>query len=145
MKIAIANDHGGVTLKNTIVTMLEDQGHKVINLGTDEESSVDYPDYAFRVSQHILNGEADLGILVCGTGIGMSMAANRMNGIRAAVVTDVFSAKATKEHNDANVLCLGARVTGEGLALMIVGTWITASFQGGRHQQRIDKLNVGGN
>lgn len=145
MKIAIANDHGGVTLKNTIVTMLEDQGHNVFNFGTDEESSVDYPDYAFRVSQHILNGEADLGILVCGTGIGMSMAANRMNGIRAAVVTDVFSAKATKEHNDANVLCLGARVTGEGLALMIVETWITASFQGGRHQQRIDKLNVGGN
>ncbi|MGX7197877.1 ribose 5-phosphate isomerase B [Enterococcus olivae] len=140
MKLAISNDHGGVHLKKAIYKYLVELGHEVEDVGVNSDESVDYPDYSRKVTKLILNKEADLGILICGTGIGMSIAANRNKGIRAAVVGDVFSAKATKEHNNANIICLGERVTGEGLALMIVETWLNADFQGGRHSQRISKI-----
>ena len=140
MKIAIANDHGGMNLKNAIKKHLEEQGIEVLNLGTDDTASVDYPNYAKKVGNAILAKEADLGILCCGTGIGMSIAANKMSGIRAAVVGDNFSAQATREHNHTNILCLGERVTGEGLALMLVDTWLRATPQEGRHADRVSLL-----
>lgn len=142
MKIAIGNDHGGYELKRAIQTHLLNQGIEVIDLGTDGMQSGDYPDYAKQVCQRVLADEADYGILICGTGIGMSISANKMAGIRAALVGDVFSAKATREHNDTNVLCLGQRVLGEGLALMIVDTWLNTAFsQGERHARRIEKIH----
>ena len=142
MKIAIASDHGGYALKETIKAHLSDRNIAYEDFGTDKDMvSVDYPNYAQKVSDAILTKAADCGILICGTGIGMSIAANRNKGIRAAVVGDVFSATATKEHNNANIICLGQRVTGDGLALMIVDAWLDAEFQGKRHQQRIDLLD----
>ncbi|MBP6116993.1 MAG: ribose 5-phosphate isomerase B [Neisseriaceae bacterium] len=140
MKIAIANDHGGTQLKHTILQHLSSQGIEVINLGIDDTSSVDYPDYAKKVTDALIAQEADLGILCCGTGIGMSIAANKVAGIRAAVVSDTFSAQATREHNHSNVLCLGQRVIGEGLALLLVDTWLAATPQEGRHLGRVAKL-----
>lgn len=141
MKIAIANDHGGFYLKTSLVQHLAEQGIEMLDMGTKKGmESVDYPYYAQAVSQAVLSKEADLGILCCGTGIGMSIAANKVPGIRAAVVNDVFSAKATREHNDSNILCLGERVVGEGLAALIADTWINAEFQGGRHSRRVEKI-----
>lgn len=141
MKIAIGADHGGYEMKNAIKIKLENDGYDVTDFGTYSDESVDFPDFSKQVTKAIQEKEADLGILICGTGIGMSIAANKEKGIRAALVGDVFSAKATREHNNSNVLCLGARVTGLGLAEMIVDTWLNAEFEGERHQKRLDKIN----
>lgn len=140
MKISIGCDHGGYELKETIKKHLDERHIEYRDYGTNSAESVDYPDYALNVAESIKNGESDCGILCCGTGIGISIAANKVPGIRAATVGDVFSAKACKEHNNANIICLGGRVTGPGLADMIVDTWLDAEFQGGRHQRRIDKI-----
>ncbi|MDD7796347.1 ribose 5-phosphate isomerase B [Clostridium sp. 'White wine YQ'] len=146
MKIAIGCDHGGFTLKNAIKEYLAGKNIEVEDFGTNSAQSVNYPEYAIKVSKAVTSKECDLGILCCGTGIGMSIAANKFKGIRAAVVGDTFSAKATREHNNTNILCLGERVTGEGLALDIVDTWINAEFQGGRHSERlalVEKIEQG--
>jgi len=140
MKIAIASDHGGYQLKEAVKAHLLKTGLEVEDFGCHSRESVDFPDYAKNVGESIVNGENQLGILCCGTGIGMSIAANKITGIRAAVVGDVFSAKATREHNDSNILCLGERVTGEGLACLIVDTWLSAEFLGGRHTNRINGI-----
>lgn len=137
MKIALGCDHGGIKLKETIKKALILKNIAVIDFGTYSSDSVNYPDYALKVATAVASKECDLGILCCGTGIGMSIAANKCKGIRAAVVGDCFSAKATREHNNTNVLCLGERVTGEGLALAIVDTWLNAEFQYGRHMERL--------
>jgi ribose 5-phosphate isomerase B len=141
MKIAIASDHGGFELKELLKAHLSERDIDYEDFGTTAAMvSVDYPNYAQKVANAILTEAVDCGILICGTGIGMSIAANRNKGIRAAVVGDVFSAKATKEHNNANIICLGQRVTGDSLAQMIVDTWLDATFQGKRHQNRIDMI-----
>lgn len=140
MKIALGCDHGGFLLKEAIKKHLEGNNIEVVDVGSFSSERVDYPAYAANVGEKVSTGSCDLGILCCGTGIGMSIAANKIEGIRAAVVGDCFSAAATREHNNSNVLCLGERVTGEGLALQIVDTWLNASFQGGRHQERIDQV-----
>nr|WP_324254759.1 MULTISPECIES: ribose 5-phosphate isomerase B [unclassified Enterococcus] len=141
MKVYLACDHGGVEYKNAVKSYLKQEGVIVEDLGVDQHESVDYPDYAEKVCSRVLDKEDAKGILICGTGIGMSIAANKIRGIRAALVSDCFSAKATREHNDTNVLCLGQRVIGEGLALMIVDVWLNTEFAGERHQTRIDKIN----
>ena len=135
MKIAIGCDHGG--LKEEISALLKKMGHEVDNLGTNSPESVNYPDFAEAVCSKITDGGCERGILICGTGIGMSMAANRHREIRAALCHELFTARMSREHNDANVLCLGARVVGPGLALVIVKTWVNTEFGGGRHQNRI--------
>ena len=140
MKIAIASDHGGLEYKNKIKKHLVTKGYDIIDEGTNSNESCDYPDYAKKVGSLVVSGQVEKGILVCGTGIGMSIAANKIKGIRAALCSDTFSAHATREHNDSNILCLGQRVIGESLALDIVDTWLNAEFQGGRHQNRIDKI-----
>lgn len=136
--IFIGSDHGGYSLKLEVIEHLKNRGIEVTDVGCDSEASCDYPVYAKKVTDAIKDGSADLGILICGTGIGMSMAANKESGIRAALCHDVFSAKATREHNNANILCLGARVVGPGLALMIIDTFIDTSFSHDeRHIRRI--------
>lgn len=140
MKIAMGADHGGFSLKETIKQHLEEQGHEVLDLGTYDTASCHYPVYAEKVARAVAAGQAERGILVCGTGIGMSIAANKIPGIRAAAVSDCFTAQATREHNDANILCLGERTVGPGLAMRIVDTYLTAQFQGGRHQTRLDMI-----
>ena len=141
MKIAIGNDHGGYELKSAIVEHLQAKDIEITDVGTDSATPGDYPDYAKQVCQKVVEKEVDYGILVCGTGIGMSIAANKIEGIRAALVGDVFSAKATREHNNTNVLCLGQRVIGEGLALMIVDTWLSTAYSNEeRHERRLQKL-----
>lgn len=141
MKIAIGSDHGGYALKQEVMKHLEERGIEVADKGCYDEKSCDYPVYAKAVTSAVTGGEADCGILICGTGIGMSMAANKVKGIRAALCHDNFSAKATREHNDANVLCMGARVVGAGLALMIVDTFIDTDFsQDERHVRRISLI-----
>lgn len=141
MIIAIGADHAGYRLKDEIVPMLKALGHELIDLGCDCADSVDYPDYALPVCDKVISGEAERGILICGTGIGMSIAANKKNGIRCALVHDTFSAKATREHNDTNVLALGERVIGPGLAADIVKIWLETPFSGGeRHRNRINKV-----
>lgn len=140
--IAIGSDHGGFELKGHIINHLAEKGIEVKDFGTYSEESVDYPDCAAPVCEGVLSGEYERGILICGTGIGISMAANKYDGIRAALCSDVFSAKMAKEHNNANVICLGGRVTGREKAFMIIDTFLEAEFQGGRHQQRIDKIHA---
>jgi len=137
LKIAIGSDHGGYDVKDDIVELLQELGHEVIDHGCDSKQSVNYPDYARKVCKDVESGAADRGILICGTGIGMSMAANRSASIRAALCHELFTAAMSREHNDANVLCLGARVVGPGLIREIVRTWMTTEFAGGRHQTRI--------
>ncbi|MEW6426569.1 MAG: ribose 5-phosphate isomerase B [Thermodesulfobacteriota bacterium] len=138
MRIAIGSDHGGFAMKGEIISLLVEQGHEVRDLGTDSEQSVHYPDFARAVCGAVAAGEAERGILVCGTGIGMSMAANRNPAIRAALCHDGFTARMSREHNDANVLCLGERVLGIGVALDIVDLWMRTEFAGGRHLTRIN-------
>ena len=138
MKVAIGCDHGGFDLKKNIISVLRELGHDVEDQGCDSSDSVDYPNFAKAVSALVKEGVCERGILICGTGIGMSMAANRIPGIRAALCHEMFSARMSREHNDANILCLGARVIGPGLAQEIVRTWMTSDFSGGRHQLRID-------
>ena len=141
MIIALGSDHGAFELKNIIIEHLQQKGIKTIDCGTNSVDSCDYSDYAQKVCALVNNGEATLGILVCGTGIGMSMAANKIAGIRCALCGDVFSAKATRSHNDANVLALGARVIGVGLALEIVDAYLGTPFSGDeRHARRISKV-----
>ena len=138
MKLAIGCDHGGYELKQEMIQHLQSKGYEITDVGCDSPTSCDYPVYAKKVTELIRSGEAELGILICGTGIGMSMAANKEPGIRAALCHDVFSAKATREHNDANILCMGARVVGPGLALMIADTFLTTPFSNDeRHKRRI--------
>lgn len=138
--IYIANDHGGVALKNEIVSYLNKLGYDVTNLGTDSDDAVDYPIYAKKVAEKILQNPNDKGILICGTGIGISITANRYEGVRCALCSDVFSARATREHNDANILALGARVTGTGLALLIVEEFLKTPFS--NEQRHIDRINL---
>ena len=140
MKITMGADHGGFSLKETIKQHLEEQGHEVLDLGTYDTASCHYPVYAEKVARAVAAGQAERGILVCGTGIGMSIVANKIPGIRAAAVSDCFTAQATREHNDANILCLGERTVGPGLAMRIVDTYLAAQFQGGRHQTRLDMI-----
>lgn len=140
--IVIGSDHGGFELKNHIKGHLLERGISVKDFGVFTEDSVDYPDCAKPVCEAVRSGGGEVkGILCCGTGIGVSIAANKFDGIRAALCSDVFSAKMSKEHNDANVICLGGRVTGRELAFMIVDTWLDAEFQGGRHTERIAKIH----
>ena len=138
--IAIGCDHGGYELKLEVIKHLKEKGIEVKDFGCDSTSSVDYPDYAYPVAKAVANGECEKGILICGTGIGMSIAANKVKGIRCALCSDTFSAHATREHNDSNVLAMGARVIGSNLALDIVDTWLGAEFMGQRHIQRIEKI-----
>ncbi|PDF95491.1 ribose 5-phosphate isomerase B [Listeria monocytogenes] len=140
MKLTIGCDHGGRRLKDAIVKHLREKDIEVVDIGTYTDESVDFPSYAEEVANQVVSGQSELGILCCGTGIGMSIAANKVDGIRAAVVSDTFSARATREHNNSNVLCLGERVIGEALALLLVDTWLEASFAGDRHKRRLDKI-----
>ena len=140
--IAIGSDHGGFELKNEIKKHLEARGFEVKDYGTYSKESVDYPDIAKAVCEPVVAGEAEFGVLVCGTGIGISIAANKVKGIRAAHLSDPYSAAKAKEHNNANVITLGGRVTGVDLALTIVDAYIDAHFEGGRHQKRIDKITA---
>ena len=140
MKIAIGADHAGFQLKEKIRQRLQQQGITVDDQGTNSTDSVDYPDYARKVGEEVAHHQADLGILVCGSGIGMAMAANKVPGVRAANVTSEQEAQLSREHNDSNVLALGARILDDSQAFAIVDTWLKASFQGGRHQRRVDKI-----
>ncbi len=140
--ILIASDHAAVELKRYLVSFLTDMSHEVRDLGTDGEESVDYPDFAHRLAEGILAGDAVQGILICGTGLGMSMSANRHPGIRAALCHDAYTAGMARKHNDANVLCLGARVLGTGVAEQIVRVFLSTPFEGGRHQRRVDKIEI---
>jgi ribose 5-phosphate isomerase B len=140
MRIAVGADHGGVDLKNELVVHLMSNDIDIVDVGTHDHTSVDYPDFASEVAALVLSGEADAGVLVCGTGQGMAMTANGIPGIRAAVVSDVFSAQMARAHNNAQILCLGARVVGPGLALACLDAWLYAEYEGGRHQRRLDKM-----
>ena len=140
MKIAIGCDHGGFEHKNAIAEHLKERGFSVTDFGIYENKSVDYPEIALKVANSVAAGENTLGILVCGSGIGMSMAANKVNGIRAAAVSDHFSAKYTRLHNNANILCLGGRVIGVGTALELADLFVDTEYEGGRHQRRIDMI-----
>jgi len=140
VRIVLASDHGGVELKDHLAQRLGAQGHTVEDLGTDGTSSVDYPDFAQALAQNIAGGSAERGILVCGTGQGMAMSANKVSGIRAGVVSDVFSARMIVEHNNAQVICLGARILGLSLADALVDAFLEARFEGGRHERRVDKM-----
>lgn len=138
--IALGCDHGGLNVKNAIAAHLKDRGFETCDFGTFDTAPIDYPDIAKNVCAAIQNGDAEKGILVCGTGIGMSLAANKHKGIRAAVCSEHFSARYTRLHNDANVLCLGERVIGAGLACELADVFIDTEFEGGRHQTRVDKI-----
>ena len=137
-KITIGSDHAGYALKIKIIAHLKELGWDVIDVGTDSEASCDYPVFADAVCKNVQNGTTKLGILICGTGIGMSMAANKHRGIRAAACSDVFSARLTRAHNDANVLCFGERVVGYGVACDLVDAFLSTEFEGGKHQRRVD-------
>ncbi len=139
-RIFVANDHAGLGLKAPVVAHLVQGGHEVVDIGTNDTASCDYPDFAQALGRRVADGEG-LGILICGTGQGMAMAANRLAGVRAAVCADTFSAHATRQHNDANVLCMGQRVVGVGLALDIIDAFLNATFEGGRHATRVAKID----
>jgi ribose 5-phosphate isomerase B len=138
--IAIAADHAAVALKAELVAELGRLGHEALDLGPHDTASVDYPDYATRVTDAVVGGRAPLGVLLCGTGLGMAITANKVPGIRAALCRTEFEARMSRQHNDANVLCLGARVTGPGLAVEILKAFLAASFEGGRHAARVEKI-----
>jgi len=140
MKIVIASDHGGIKLKRAIVEALVQKGVDITDFGPDSDESVDYPDYARPVAEKVADGVFDRGILICGTGIGMSIAANKVKGIRCALVHDSFSAKATRQHNNSNMLAMGERVIGSGLANDIVDIWLNTEYEGGRHERRVCKI-----
>lgn len=140
MKIGIGSDHGGFELKEQIKEHLESIGVEYIDYGTNSLDSVDYPDYGMKLAQAVRNEEVDRGIAICGTGIGISIACNKVKGIRCALCSDTYSARMSMEHNNANILALGARVIGQDLALEIVNTWLNAEFEAGRHKRRIDKI-----
>jgi ribose 5-phosphate isomerase B len=140
MRLVIGSDHAGKTLRLIVLKYLHDNNYEVLDVGTEKGDSVDYPHYAERVAAKVAAGEADLGILVCGTGIGMSMAANRVPGVRAALCANEFMASMSRAHNQANVLCLGERIMGDGLALSIVQAFLNGRFEGGRHARRVEQL-----
>ena len=141
MKIAIGCDHGALALKNAVITHLEAKGYEVVNFGTDTLDSCDYPDYAGAAAKAVASGECEKGIVLCTTGIGVSISANKVDGIRCALLSDVWSAKMTRLHNDTNMMAMGAGVVGENLALEIADTWLRTEFSGDeRHQRRIDKV-----
>ena len=141
MKIAAASDHGGFSLKEEVKKHLMERGIEVLDLGTHSEESVDYPVYGKACGEAVASGKADLGIVVCGTGIGISIAANKVKGIRCGLCTYVEMARLTKQHNNANILALGGRTTETGLAMEIVDTWLDTEFEGGRHQRRVNLLD----
>ncbi|MFQ5464767.1 MAG: ribose 5-phosphate isomerase B [Thermodesulfobacteriota bacterium] len=138
--IAIASDHAGREIKDEIKYYLEEAGVEVIDMGVNSDKSVDYPDYGMPVAEKVSRGQVPAGVLVCGTGIGMSILANKYRGVRAALVNDIYTARMAREHNDANILVIGGRVVGKGLAREIVRTWLETGFEGGRHQRRLDKI-----
>lgn len=140
MKIALGNDHVAYEMKKEIIKHLEEKGHTVINVGTDSPERADYPIYGEKAAQLVARGEADCGILICGTGVGISLAANKVPGIRAVVCSEPYSAKLSKQHNNTNILAFGARVIGVELAKMIVDEWLNASYEGGRHQTRVEMI-----
>ncbi|MGM0410061.1 MAG: ribose 5-phosphate isomerase B [Bacillota bacterium] len=140
MKIAIGSDHAGFELKKEIKDLLEEKGLFYQDMGTDSNESVDYPDFAYKVAKGVADDNFDRGILICGTGIGMSIAANKVDGVRAALCHNVFSAKATRNHNNSNVLTMGSRVVAKGLAKEIVKAWLGEEFDGGRHERRVNKV-----
>ena len=140
-KVFIASDHAGFSLKEVLVKHLQEKGHEVVDLGPEQAVSCDYPDSAFKVTDKVLAEDGTFGILICGTGIGMSMAANRVKGIRAALATWEFHARACREHNNANVLCLGERVTGAGVAVNLADIFLETEFLAGRHLRRIELFN----
>ena len=141
MKIAVASDHGGFKLKEEVKAHLLERGLEVVDLGTHSEDSVDYPAYGKACGEAVVGGQADVGIVVCGTGIGISIAANKVKGVRCGLCTSVEMATLTKQHNNANVLALGGRTTETGLAMQIVDAWLDTEFEGGRHQRRVDMLD----
>ena len=142
MKIALACDHGGLTLKNAIIEYLKQNGYEYVDFGTDSTASCDYPDYALPAAEAVASGECDKGILICSTGIGVSIVANKVPGVRCAHCHDVYCATFTRLHNDANVLAMGEKVVGVGYALQIVEAFLTTHFEGGRHQRRVDKITA---
>jgi ribose 5-phosphate isomerase B len=142
MKIALASDHGGFSLKELLKASLLEAGHDIEDLGTHSSARVDYPDFAHDAAKRITSGSATRAILVCGTGVGMAIAANRHAGIRAVNCSDVFTARMSRSHNDANILCLGERVVGPGLAREIVDVWLASTFEGARHVSRIEKIEL---
>lgn len=141
MRIAIASDHGGVNIREEIKGLMDELNIQYEDFGCECGTSVDYPDYALPVAEKVASGEFDKGILICGTGIGMSIAANKVKGIRCALVHDVFSAKATRQHNNSNILAMGERVIGAGLAREIAAAWLTTEYEGGRHENRVGKIS----
>jgi len=140
-KIAIASDHGGFDLKKSMITYLLNKGWEIDDLGPANTDSVDYPDYGIKLAESIIDKKVERGIVICGTGVGMSIVVNRFPGIRGTLCSDVYTAKMCREHNDSNILIMGGRVIGEGLAAEIVDTWLNTEFEGGRHQRRLDKIN----
>lgn len=142
MKLATGSDHGGYLLKDIVNDLLQKLGHQVIDVGTNSAESCDYPDFAKKVADTVASGKADLGILICGTGLGMSMAANKVAGIRAAVCCNEYMAKMARAHNDANIICIGERVTGAGLAAEMVKAFLDTAFEGDRHARRVGKINA---
>ena len=142
MKIAIGNDHTAVEMKNHIVKYLEEKGYELVNFGTDTEERVDYPVYGKRVADAVASGECELGILICGTGIGISLAANKVKGIRAAVCSEAYSAELTRRHNNSNIIAFGARVVGPATAETIVDAFLNAEYEGGRHAARVDMISA---
>ena len=140
-KIAIASDHGGYDLKESIIAHLLNTDWKVDDLGPYSGGSVDYPDFGIKLAEEVSGGKVERGIVICGTGIGMSIVVNRFPGIRGTLCSDLFTAKLCREHNDSNILIMGGRVIGKGLAAEIVNTWLNTDFEGGRHQRRLDKIN----
>jgi len=142
MKFYIATDHAGIDLKDYTVELLKEKGHEVVDLGPFSKDRVDYPDYAVKVSESVLADSDSQGILICGSGIGMSMAANRHSGIRAALCHDAYTATVARGHNDANILCFGERIVGKGVAESILDAWIAGSFDGGRHTGRVAKIEA---
>lgn len=140
MKIAIACDHGGLNLKNTVKKYLEDNGYEVLDFGTDSTASCDYPDHALPAAEAVANGKCERGIVICSTGIGVSIVANKVPGVRCAHCHDSYCAEFTRLHNNSNMLALGEKVVGAGYALKIVETFLKTEFEGGRHQRRVDKI-----
>ncbi|UCG78508.1 MAG: ribose 5-phosphate isomerase B [Nitrospirota bacterium] len=141
MKISIGCDHAGPELKNKVMAILKERGHECVDLGTSGPGSVDYPDFGKAVASSVSKGETDRGILICGTGIGMSIVANKFQNIRATLCYDIFTARMSRLHNDSNILVLGSRTTETGLALSILDIWLNTDFEGGRHQDRLNKIS----
>ena len=142
MRVAIGSDHAGFDLKQSLIARLQDGGHEVLDLGTDGPQSVDYPDFGVAVAREVVSGDADRGVLVCGTGIGIGIAANKVPGARVATCNDLFTARMSRQHNDANVVSLGSRVVGPGVAEEIVGLFLETEFEGGRHARRVGRIHA---